>query len=95
MLLDHQRIFASVRNEEAIIDSLSKEIGSIGDRGNESELGELGRKRMHNLLSYQSTLISRAASRTEIFRVLHEDLLVLFSRRKELRQAGSLFFSFF
>lgn len=88
VLLDHQKICASVRSEEATIDSLSKEIGLIGDRGSESELGDLGRQRMHNLLSYQSTLIARAASRTELLRVLHDDLLVLFLRRKELRQAG-------
>ncbi|CAA6661559.1 unnamed protein product [Spirodela intermedia] len=90
VLLDHQKICASVRSEEATIDSLSKEIGLIGDRGCESELGDLGRQRMHNLLSYQSTLIARAASRTELLRVLHDDLLVLFLRRKELRQSDGL-----
>ncbi|XP_078438957.1 uncharacterized protein LOC144709312 isoform X2 [Wolffia australiana] len=90
VLLDHQRICSSARSEESVIDSLSREIGSIGVWGCETELGELARQRMCNLLSYQATLIARAASRTEILRVLHEDLRTLFLRRKELRQIDIL-----
>lgn len=88
VLQDHYRFSSTVRAEEAKIDALSKEIKALEDRIRASEAGDLERQRMQNLVSYQSTLIDRASSRTELLRALHEDLLLLFTRRKQLRQTG-------
>ncbi|KAL5972324.1 hypothetical protein ACLOJK_041577 [Asimina triloba] len=90
VLQDHHKISSSVRSEEAKIDALNKEVKELEDRIRDAASGdgspELERQRMRNLLTYQSTLIARAASRTELLRALHEDLLALFLRRKQLRQ---------
>ncbi|MQM01467.1 hypothetical protein Taro_034217 [Colocasia esculenta] len=87
VLQDHNKISASIRSEEARIDAVSKEIRSLDGVLGAPDVGALERQRMQNLLSYQSTLIERAASRTELLRALHDDLLLLFLRRKQLRQA--------
>ncbi|KAG9448799.1 hypothetical protein H6P81_008764 [Aristolochia fimbriata] len=87
VLQDHHKISSNVRGEEAKIDGLNKEIKLLEERILVSDSDEFDRQRMQNLLSYQSTLIARAASRTELLRALHEDLLFLFLRRKQLRQA--------
>ncbi|XP_058113035.1 uncharacterized protein LOC131256044 isoform X2 [Magnolia sinica] len=91
VLQDHHKISSSLRSEETKIDGLNKEIKILEDRiraplSSGDDSGELERQRMQNLLTYQSTLIARAASRTKLLRALHEDLLVLFLRRKQLRQ---------
>ncbi|XP_077214648.1 uncharacterized protein LOC143849496 isoform X2 [Tasmannia lanceolata] len=86
VLQDYHKISSNVRSEEAKIDVLNKEIKVLEDRIGVSESGDLEQQRMQNLLSYQSTLISRASSRTELLRALHQDLLFLFIRRKHLRQ---------
>ncbi|XP_017702421.3 uncharacterized protein LOC103724312 isoform X2 [Phoenix dactylifera] len=88
VLQDHYKFSSTVRTEEDKIDALGKEIKALEDRIRTSEAGDLERQRMQNLLSYQSTLIERASSRTELLRALHEDLLLLFIRRKQLRQTG-------
>nr|XP_019707610.1 uncharacterized protein LOC105049917 isoform X1 [Elaeis guineensis] len=88
VLQDHYKFSSTVRTEEDKIDALGKEIKVLEDRIRTSEAGDLERQRMRNLLSYQSTLIERASSRTELLRALHEDLLLLFIRRKQLRQTG-------
>ncbi|KAF8409811.1 hypothetical protein HHK36_005890 [Tetracentron sinense] len=87
VLQDHQKISSNIRCEEAKIDELNKEMRRLEDRIRASESSESERERMQNLLSYQSTLIVRASSRTELLRVLHEDLVILFIRRKQLRQS--------
>lgn len=89
VMQDHHKISAGVRSEEAKIDALSKEISFLEGGLGDPDVGDLERQRMQNLLSYQSTLIARAASRTELLRALHDDLLLLFLRRKRLRQAGA------
>ncbi|XP_010252948.1 PREDICTED: uncharacterized protein LOC104594368 isoform X2 [Nelumbo nucifera] len=89
VLEDHHRISSNVRSEEAKIEELNKEIGLLEDRIRGSGLDELERQRLQNLLNYQATLIARAASRTEVIRALHDDLLGLFVRRKQLRQSDS------
>ncbi|CAN6450491.1 unnamed protein product [Victoria cruziana] len=88
VLQDHQKLCANIRVEEAKIDSLNKDIKLCEERMRESVAGDLEKQRIQNLLSYQSTLILRASSQTQLIRALHEDLLVLFSRRKHLRQSG-------
>ncbi|XP_068638999.1 uncharacterized protein [Aristolochia californica] len=90
VLQDHHKISSNVRSEEAKIDGLNKEIKLLEEGNRVSDADELDRQRMQNLLSYQSTLIARAASRTDLLRALHEDLLVLFLRRKQLRQADGV-----
>ncbi|KAL4185910.1 hypothetical protein AMTRI_Chr10g233200 [Amborella trichopoda] len=89
VLQDHHKISSNVRSEEAKIDRLSREIKDLEERVRIGESSELDRQRMHNLLNYQSTLIMRASSRTQLLRALHEDLLVLFTRRKQLRQTDT------
>ena len=88
VLQDYQKIDADARCEEARIDALNSEIKALDDRVRGSVSLELERHRMRNLVDYQSTLIARAASRTELLAALHEDLLLLFIRRKQLRGSG-------
>ncbi|KAL6313775.1 hypothetical protein AAG906_010194 [Vitis piasezkii] len=85
VLQDYQKIGSGARCEEARIEVLNREIKVLEDRVRGSGSVELERHRMRNLLDYQSTLIARAASRTELLAALHEDLLLLFIRRKQLR----------
>ena len=88
VLQDYQKIGSGARCEEARIEVLNREIKVLEDRVRGSGSVELERHRMRNLLDYQSTLIARAASRTELLAALHEDLLLLFIRRKQLRGFG-------
>ncbi|KAJ9672496.1 hypothetical protein PVL29_025920 [Vitis rotundifolia] len=85
VLQDYQKIGSGARCEEARIEVLNREIKVLEDRVRGSGSVEVERHRMRNLLDYQSTLIARAASRTELLAALHEDLLLLFIRRKQLR----------
>ncbi|XP_034679033.1 uncharacterized protein LOC117909206 isoform X9 [Vitis riparia] len=85
VLQDYQKIGSGARCEEARIEVLNREIKVLEDRVRGSGSVEWERHRMRNLLDYQSTLIARAASRTELLAALHEDLLLLFIRRKQLR----------
>ncbi|KAH9311893.1 hypothetical protein KI387_026928, partial [Taxus chinensis] len=45
-------------------------------------------QRLHNLITYESTVIVRTSSRAEVLRALDKDLVQLYFQRKELRQAG-------
>ncbi|XP_059591302.1 uncharacterized protein LOC100854735 isoform X6 [Vitis vinifera] len=85
VLQDYQKIGSGARCEEARIEVLNREIKVLEDRVRGSGSVELERHRMRNLLDYQSTLIARAVSRTELLAALYEDLLLLFIRRKQLR----------
>ncbi|KAK1274549.1 hypothetical protein QJS04_geneDACA007862 [Acorus gramineus] len=94
VLSDHHSISSSIRAEEAKIDALNAEIKLLDDRtrlsaSDVTDAAALEGQRMRNLVGYQSTLVARAASRTELLRAIHEDLLLLFLRRKQLRQADS------
>lgn len=88
VLQDYHKIGSDARCEESRIDALNCEIKALEDRARGSVSVELDRHIMRNLLDYQSTLIARASSRTELLAALHEDLLLLFIRRKQLRGSG-------
>ncbi|KAK9269468.1 hypothetical protein L1049_001243 [Liquidambar formosana] len=87
VLREYQKLSSTARSEEARIDGLNKEIELLEDRIRAPDSSQSERHRMQNLLTYHSTLIDRASSRTDLLRVLHEDLLFLFTRRTQLRNS--------